>query len=132
MPITITRLSQDELKAELKRQGNSEENLAEYNELVATLGPGDGFTLPVTRITRGETVNEVVVLSDDDDAELPTIRSFKRRLNAAANSNGLEMKYRPKGHREGDGDNAHYVTERLVVVVSATKAKTTKNGTAAK
>jgi hypothetical protein len=132
MPITITRLSEEEIKAEFKRVGNSDENLAEYIELVGSLGPGDGFTVPVTRVTRDEEVHEVVVLSEDDDMDMPTIRSFKRRLNAAAGNQNLEVKYRPKGHREGEGENAHYVTEKIIVVISATKPKTSraKNGTA--
>lgn len=131
MPITLQRLTAEQINQEFKRSGNSAENLSDYIDSLQGLAVGDGFTVKVIETTRDDKLVELVPLSDDDDSA-DTVRAFKRRMNAAADKLGLTLKWRPKGHRTGEGENAHFVTDWLVVKATSSKAETSTNGKAAK
>lgn len=140
MPVTITRLSKAELEKEFKRPGVSAENLADYIDTLRDLSVGDGFTVRVSEATRTtnkkledgtvEAKEETVeVVPDSGDGEnVDTMRAFKRRMTAAADTLGFSIKWKPKGHRAGEGEDAHFVTDWLVARIRESKVETTKNG----
>lgn len=127
MPLTITRLTADEAKKEFSRSGSSEENLGDYIDTINSLAIGEGFKLPVAQAkdAKGKDI-DVVVISDNEDEDMPSMRAFKRRMNAAAELSNKQLKWKPRGHRVGEGNEAHFVIDAIAVQVRASTPKVTK------
>jgi hypothetical protein len=125
MAVTITRLSKEDLDKEFKRPSNKTENLGDYLAALDGLTVGDGFTVRIAEATKDGKLVEVVPDSGDGES-VDTMRAFKRRMNTAADTLNFSLKWKPKGHRVGEGDNARFVTDWLAVRVDETKPVKTK------
>lgn len=136
MPVTITRLTKEQAAKEFTRPSNSVENLTDYIETLRPLEIGEGFTIRVAEAMGkdkdgNDKLQEVVPDSGEGD-NVDTVRAFKRRMNSAADNLNIGLKWKPKGHRTGEGDNVRFVTDWLAVKVTETKPvkiKADKNGT---
>jgi hypothetical protein len=127
MPISITRLSTDEVEKEFKRAGNDVDNIRDYIVMLSELSVGEGFTMKVKEIVTDGKQSEVVPDSVDAQDKPDTVRTFKRRMNAAAKECNLGLKWKVKGHRTGDGKNARFVTDWLMVRIVASNEGDTED-----
>jgi len=133
---TIKRLSVEEAKAEFKRTGSNLEKLDDYVDTLRDMGLGEAITVKVQgqfvdEEADGKTIQkwvEVVPDTVDSDGEADTVRAFKRRMNAAAGSLGFKLKWKNKGHREGDGDNARFVMDWLSALAVSKDVDTSEDG----
>ena len=129
---TIKKLTVDEAKAEFKRTGNNLEKLDDYIDTLRGLSIGEAITVKVqggyveveekAKNAEGKLVptgkmvekwEDIIPETTDEDGDADTARAFKRRMQAAAGSLGFKLKWKNKGHREGEGENARFVMDWL-------------------
>lgn len=126
---TIHKLTPTEFEETFKRQGSNIELLTDYVDNLRGLSVGEGFTMKVSEVERDEKLIEIVPDTMDGQGEVDTVRAFKRRMNAAAESLGFDLKWKPKGHRVGEGEDARFVTDWLSAQVVALSETKKDNGT---
>ena len=107
-------MSQDEADAEFKRQGSNVEKLDDYVDTLRGMEIGQALTVKVSEETVNDKYVEIVPDTEDTDGKADTVRMFKRRMNAAADSLNFTLKWKAKGHRTGEGEDARFVTDWLV------------------
>ena len=115
MGFTIKMLSADDVKAEFKRQGNDIDKLDDYVDNLKSMTVGMGFTMKIVTVLEGDKISSETVDGTED-----TIRTFKRRINAAAKSLNLVMKWKEKGHSHGNLWVRDYLMARVVNTGSVT------------
>lgn len=107
----IRIMPQEEADAEYKRQGSNVEKLDDYIDTLRTMEIGQAFTVSVDEQmapykqkdgTIIEKLTEFVPETTDDNGQADTVRMFKRRMNAGADTLNFKLKWKVKGHRVPD------------------------------
>jgi hypothetical protein len=123
----IRRVTKEEAAAEFKRTGSNLEKLDQYIDTLRGMDIGEAITVSITgqwqeqKVKKdgkdtGQTVRkwvDLVPATEDEDGMVDTVRTFKRRMNAAAESLDFKLKWKNKGHRVGEGEESRFVMDWL-------------------
>jgi hypothetical protein len=101
MPITIQKISAEDLTTIFGRQARSAENVADYVNLLrgSQMAVGSGLVLQTQLVKIEGEDNPFTILAgsiDEEDPEGVTIRAAKRRFNMAAKQLGFSLDWRER------------------------------------